>query len=204
MPNKDKTAIDAALFSYVVASADLRYIEVGERGVYLRWDPELGLIVRGEMTSVGPGHYANLSRILLEYALTCEGCKDHETAAQSAGLFGVRLGRILAVELCQDPTRTAVKDSVNQVFDIILNSMGVPCQKEHALDRLHYKFDEGPLINEAKKTGFSRGISLAHRSFVNLCRTILRVLAPDWVLYEPSERQTENPILEVILAPSRN
>jgi len=38
---------DAPVFSYVLASADMRYIEIGEREIYLRHDPEAGLVFRG-------------------------------------------------------------------------------------------------------------------------------------------------------------
>ena len=33
------------LFTYTLASADLRYIEVGERALYFHQDPEKGLII---------------------------------------------------------------------------------------------------------------------------------------------------------------
>ena len=57
---------DAHLLSYVIASADMRYVEVNRREVYLRQDPELGLIVRGEMEGCGPACYVDLNQVLLE------------------------------------------------------------------------------------------------------------------------------------------
>ena len=35
------------LLHYVIASSDMRYIEINQRDVYLQSDPQLGLVVRG-------------------------------------------------------------------------------------------------------------------------------------------------------------
>ena len=200
MPVKIDEVSDTLLFSYTVASAEMRYIEVGERDIFLRSDPELGLVVRGEMPGCGPSCNANLSRILLEYALTCEGCKDKEEAAESAGLFGVRLGKILAAKLCIDPIRVKPIDNISHSFECILNSMGVSYQIDCTPDQLRFSLDESPLHKAARKTGTNRGVSNALRSFIALCRTMLRILAPEWTIQEPSERYNDDPILEVVLA----
>ena len=202
MPETINDISDSLLFSYVIASADMRYIEVGEREIYLRTDPQLGLVVRGEMSGFGSSNYANLSRILLEFALTCEGCDDQQEAGESAVLFGVRLGRILVDKLCQDPSGLNKTDNLSYAFECVVNSLGTPSHKNYSATQLRFTFDEGPLNKAAQVTGIKRGVSTAHRSFVALCKTMLRILAPDWILREPSQQDSEVPIREVVLAHS--
>ena len=94
-----QTTNDSPLYTYEIASGDMRYIEINERNLYLRRDPSLGLILRGELPGCGAGCYADLSQVMLEYAMTCEGCKSPQEAAEYVANFGKRLGEILAQQL---------------------------------------------------------------------------------------------------------
>lgn len=185
MPDPIQSIEDDALFSYIVASADMRYIEVGERQIMLRNEPGIGPMMRGEMEGCGPDCEINLSEILLEYALTCEGCRDLETAGESAGLFGVRLGRVLAARLCQDSDRV---ETVKAGFRCILNSMQVPYTFEQSEDRLRFDLAYSPVHEAAQGMGSTRGIGSAQRALTNLCRTVLRIMAPNWTLVQPSKQ----------------
>ena len=53
MPTSADIASQAPLFNYTLASADMRYIEVGERLIYLRTDPDRGPVIRGEIDGCG-------------------------------------------------------------------------------------------------------------------------------------------------------
>ena len=81
------------LFSYVVASGDMRFIEIAERVLFLRHDPERGLVIRGEVPECGPACYANLSHILLEHVMGHEDRHQAKQTAKAADQFGQRLGQ---------------------------------------------------------------------------------------------------------------
>ena len=72
------------LLSYVIASSNMRYIEINERDIYLRDDPQLGPVLRGEIPECGADCHANLSQMLLEQAMSCDDCRDQAATARHA------------------------------------------------------------------------------------------------------------------------
>ena len=78
--------------------------------------------------------------------------------------------------------------------------MGVSYQIDRSPDQLRFILEERPLHKTAKETGINRGLLNAQRSFVALCKTMLRILAPEWILQEPSDRYNEDSFLEVVIA----
>ena len=60
------------LLSYKIASSNMRYIEINEREIYLRQDPQLGIVLLGEVPFCGPDCNANLSQMLLEYTMSTQ------------------------------------------------------------------------------------------------------------------------------------
>ena len=86
---------DTPVLSYVIASADMRYIEIGKREVYLRNDPKADLVFQGEIPGCGPDSFVDLSEILLEYAMSCEGYREQSVVSEEVTRFGEQLGEIL-------------------------------------------------------------------------------------------------------------
>lgn len=188
---------NALLLSYPMAGPGMRYIEVNVRKVHLRNVADRGLILRGEVPDCGPNCYIDLSQILLEYALNCGGCKDGLIAEEMADQFGQNLGKALLTKLPIGLSEAAVADRLSDVFKIILDSMNVPFVPTQASDSLRYDLAHCPIHLAAKSGGLSLGIGRAHRIFVALCECILSNLAADWTLVEPSERETQEQLLEI-------
>lgn len=188
------------LLRYVIASSDMRYIEINQRDVYLRDDPPLGLVVRGEVPECGPDCNANLSQMFLEYTMSCVDCRDHAATASYMDHFGDNLGEQLIDRLYKGLPDAAGLERAAEVIDIILNSMDVSFQKELTADYLRYDLDHCPIHEAARNTGLSRWIAEAHRAFVALCNHVLRTLAPGWALLEPVEAETEDPLDVILIA----
>ena len=189
---------EAHLLSYIIASSDMRYIQINERDVYLRHDPDLGLVIRGEVPGCGPSCDSNLSYMLLEYSMSCEDCRDHVKTAESVDRFGEHLGRVFIDGLYQEAPKVFKADQLADAFEIILNSMGVQFKKELTDEHLRYDLAHSPLHETAGKTGLVLQVAMAHRAFVALCKNILYVLALDWMLVQPSEPEFEDQLLEVL------
>lgn len=184
---------DARLLAYTVASADMRYIEVNEREVYLRHDPTP--VVRGEMPGCDSSCDADLSLVLLEYVISCEGCKGEPIEAEAADRFGAQLGAKLVHHLYPAPQDTPVVTRLSGAFNCILNSMYVSFSTEHTPEkRVWYTLAHNPLEATAQETGFSRGVNMAHRAFVACCASIVQTIAPDWALVQPS---VDTPLLAI-------
>jgi len=189
---------DAHLLSYVIASADMRYVEVNKRELYLRHDPELGLIVRGEMEGCGPACYIDLNQILLEHALSCEGCKDHVIAAEMAEHFGRRFAQALLSALHGNAGALPV-DRLAATYECLLRSMNVPFDVQRDANSLRYKLPFSPLHRAAEGRALNLGLPMARWTFVTLCESIVKTLAPEWELLHPANRAAEQPILLIEL-----
>jgi hypothetical protein len=193
-------ASESPLFSYIVASADMRFTEVSQREIYLRQDAQMGLIVRGEISGCGEGCHANLSQIFLEYAMSCEGCRDQDEAYESTTRFGERLGSALAARLAPGIAGLPPIDQLSVAFQCLLNSMNVPFRTERTAGRLFYTLAYCPFCESARQTGINREELLAYWAYVALCGNMLRSLAPDWALLQPSEPDTDTPVLKIEIA----
>jgi hypothetical protein len=191
---------DTPVFSYKLASADMRYIEIVERNIYLRDDPNVGLVFRGEISGCGADCYAELNEILLEYAMSCEGCREQSAAAGEVIRFGEHLGKILAAKTQSDIVEVPTTEKLSSAFKCILNSMSAAYVEENKEYQLGYSLECCPLRECATSTGFSRSVEMAHISFIALCKSLIQALAPDWVLMQPSEEDVTLPIHKIIFA----
>ena len=188
------------LFSYVIASGNMRYIGINEREIYLRHDPQLGLIMQGEIPQCGPDCYADLSQMLLEYTMSCVDCRDHAMTAKYIDQFGDRLGGELIANLYDAMPETPELDRVSEVMDIILNSMGVEFQLEQTADHLRYELAHCPIHEAARNSRLNLWVPTAHRALVALCNCVVRTLAPGWALVQPSEPETDVPLDTILIA----
>ena len=188
------------LFSYVVASGDMRFIEIAERVLFLREDPELGLVIRGEVPECGPDCYANLSYILLEHVMGYEDRHRAEQTAKAADQFGQRLGQeMIAIGILDTSSEHEVR-ALAEVLTIVVNSMDVPFDIDQSDNYLRFKLVHCPLHASAEKAGLNLWVPLAHRSLTAVIETLLKGFAPGWTLQSPVERETDEPLREILVS----
>ncbi|UCF28464.1 MAG: hypothetical protein JSW42_01910 [Chloroflexota bacterium] len=194
---------DSPVFSYPLASGDMRYIEIGERDIYLRDIPDTGLVFRGEIPGCGSECYVELNEILLEYAMSCEGCREESKAGEEVTCFGEHLGKILLANTHDAIENLTKVDQVAFVFHRVLDSMSSNYREYVGDDKLEYSLDCCPLRECAQHTGLNRSVELAQISFVALCKYLIESLAPDWELVKPTA-EDDIPIHKIIVAPASN
>lgn len=188
------------LLTYRISSADMRYIEIGERFVFLRDDPQYGPVLRGELAGCGSDCYINLSQIFLEYTLSCEGCRDQLVEAEDAARFGIRLGKLLTIHICPEDASILPEMRIKNALHCILSSMSVPFKLVHTPTQLRYQLAHSPIHEAAKDTGLTRASVIASRSLYALLRSVMRFMAPDWELLVPVEGDWNTPLSEIIIA----
>ena len=191
---------EAAVFSYALASADLRYIEIGEREIYLRSDPDKGLVFRGEIAGCGPDCTVDLSEILLEYAMSCEGCSRPELASEMLNHFGDHLGQVYVEKTIQDTEKLDSVDKISSALNCILNSMDAKFIEDKQASHLEYSLECCPLSECAKDTGLNRSVEMAYLSFLALCNGLITKLAPGWTLVRPSAVEINIPIHRILIS----
>ena len=191
---------DIHLLSYVIASADMRYVEVNKRELYLRHDPTQGPIVRGEMEGCGPACYVDLNQVLLEHALSNEGCKDHIVAMEKAEHFGRRFAQALVSALGGAAAETPPADRLAVAYECLLRSMAVSFKARRDARHLRYDLSFSPLQRAAEGRALNLGLPMARWAFVTACESIAETLAPEWELLHPINRVVDRPILKIELA----
>ena len=200
LPVINENVSDTFLCSYTVASADMRFIEICIRDIYLRRDCESNPILRGEISDCGSGSAVDLNQIFLEYSLSCEGCKKKEIAEESVIKFGEQIGRILVDTLYQDNTDIPIIEKISTTFQCVLDSMTVPYSVAPSSDILQFNLSFCPIRETAKKNGLTRGITMAHRSFIAFCTCIIQNLSPHWIMLNPTEADIDSPLHEIVVS----
>jgi hypothetical protein len=197
MPGRIDKASDTPLFNYTLASADMRYIEIGERLIYLRTDPLRGTVLRGEIEGCGSACHVDLSQIFLEFTLSCEGCRQKDVMEEALVYFGERLGKLLASRLYPQDDSTPTLDRLTGIFACVFTSMNLPFSLDQEVGSLHYQFNKCPFCDNEQFAGFFRSLEMARLGFISLCESILQNLAPGWILVKPTRQDISNPLLEV-------
>jgi hypothetical protein len=191
------TTAEAPLLTYVIASSDMRYIEVNRRNVHLRHDPELGLVIRGEIPETLPSCDAGLAFMLLEYAMSCQDCKDHQRTAAAVDRFGTDLARALLEKLPLPAPGSAAVDRLIAAFGIILSSLPAEFAAHVAPDEIGFTLAACPLQAAAGHSALRPQVPMAHRALVALFDALLAG-APGWGRAKPAERETEMPLKEIL------
>ncbi len=197
-------AQETLLYSYRIASGDMRYIEINTREIYLRQDPAMGPFLRGEIPECGPSCHANLSKVFLEYAMSCKGYEDTAVMLESVVEFGERLGNKIAsifLNHYQDKTNQEI---VSIIFDCVLVSMESQYQKESTSASLKFTFHESPLAITAGKNNLQLWVSPAYQGFAAFFESILNSLGGGWTLLAPklSDRDHNLQVISLKIAPS--
>jgi hypothetical protein len=187
------------VFSYTLASADLRYIEIGERDIFLREKPAGGKYLRGEIAGVGEDSYINLSEILLEYAMSCEGCSRPELSTEMVTHFGSHLGEVLSEDILRDQQLETAGERLRAGITGILVSMDAQFEEDFQPASIEYTLDCCPLSECARDTGLNRSVEMAYTSLTNLLNTLTGKLASDWHLVHPSSIEINIPMHRVLL-----
>lgn len=177
---------EPVLYVYRLASADMRYIEINIREIYLRQDPSKGPILRGELPECEPSCYADLSEIFLEYAMSCNCYKNASAMPDSVVQFGERLGEKVAAVFLGQYADSPAQDIVPIIFDCVLESMGVQYQKVATAKEFHIAFQDPPLSATAGKSGLQLYVSPACQGFLAFCESILKAAGGAWTMLPPN------------------
>jgi len=190
---------DSILFSYAIASGDMRYIEVNTREIHLVGQGEYGYLIRGEIPGCRPDCYINLSQIFLEFSVSCEGCRDLEEAQETVTRFGNHLAEILAPHFSHAAPNRSVSDQIHFAFECLLNSLEVDHATLRADEKFQFTLKKCPFKTSADQSGFGRGLTLAYSGFGALCQQSLQLIAPDWTLHYPPDCDQDDGLLEFVL-----
>ena len=177
--------LSTALYSYRIASADMKFIEIHTREIYLREDEERGLVLRGEIPGCGPACGVDLGEVFLEYAMSCKGCADTTVLMESVTQFGERLGAKFTSTFINYHRDHDTEQLVSIIFECVLDSMGGNYQKHHADNHLHFQLLKSPIEASAGQSSLQLWSMPAQQGFRAFIESILKILGGGWVLMHP-------------------
>jgi hypothetical protein len=165
------------LLTYNVASADLFYVEVEQRDIYVCDDPDKGFHIWGEMHGGRPVSAVDLCQIFLEAALSYRAIPDTDQARTKMRAFGEQIGQVLGQHLMDSPRAEAFTNPAACALKCLLESMNA-CFTTERLDReLRFVVDGCPIYKIAELTGL-REVELAHDGFDAMCQSLVHALEP--------------------------
>ncbi len=128
---------------------------------------------------------------------------------------GPELARILNIKGVHGKFYQRVKIAMDRFIPLRFRSLTITDRQEEvkwlnvfqeasfSLDRetgsLHYRFHKCPFCDNQQFAGFLRSTEMARLGFISLCESILKNLAPGWMLAQPDRSALGNPLLEVLL-----
>jgi hypothetical protein len=194
------TARTALVFQYIVSSTEMRFIERAERQIYLGIGTDGGLCLWGEIPGCGEACRADLSGLLLEYAMSHEGAKEPRLWREASQTFADQAGRALgAAVVAGDPGRAAA-ERARHALERLLSSMESAAGSPPATAASPFGYAACPLCKAAWASGTVRVLDPAHDLFLDLCQATLRVAAPGWTVSCPDDlHRPEHPLLLILV-----
>lgn len=190
---------DTLLFSFPIASGDLRFIEVNSREIHLIQLENSSIIIRGEISGCGSGCHIDLSEIFLEFAVSCKGCQDHKEAEDMVNNLGFHLADQVFQHLEQAAANKTIEQQILFTFECLMNSISTKHKTQQDGTDIIILFDQCPFTVAARTSGLDRGLALAYTGFISLCIQSLNLITPNWKLFYPPDFEQNGGLLKIIL-----
>jgi hypothetical protein len=160
------------IFRYVIASGEMRFIEREERRVHLSNQSNKGLIVWGDIPGCGESCDADLSLLLLEHCMSCEGCEDPEKLSHA---FSTAIGKALSAEITRRHPDLQAHALSREAMKVLTNSIRVS-EQQGKFEGDQFRFAVCPLCDSARASGVVRDLDLVHSAFFDVVEEILQAL----------------------------
>lgn len=199
MSTTDYPSFEKPLMEYVIASGDMRYIEINTREIFLRPSRSKGLILVGELTKGNNPSPINLCHMFLENAMSCEGCRDESVAFASLNDFLSKLSLHTVDRFNKYLSHGNQKAKIVTAFVTILNSMNVPYKRETSDDKILFQLEYDPIKHTAQLTGLSLWITMAQEALITFLENVLAGFSTEWEVNVPQDPYSDSEITQIEL-----
>jgi hypothetical protein len=172
--NPNKTSI----YEYRITSVEMRSLDQNIRQVILGRDESGTLQVTGEVPGCGEECNANLSDLILEFVMSCEGCGEPDVLDQYLGSFCAKISQAVLIETVD----IDVDDHLRSSIETILTSMNGEHLLPEGLVEGLYGFDKCPICFASERMGIQRGLANAHRTFFKLCEDTIFAISTEYTI----------------------
>lgn len=165
------------LFRYIIASGEMRYIERTERLVLLDHEPEDGWRVYGMIEGCGSACDVNLTQIILEFIMSCEGL---DTATHQAALrvFSQKIAAAMVEQIKSSSADEQIEGLLDECLRCLLGSLGDRYVLKTDRSQISASFADCPLCALGGESGMQRHGELAHGVVFDLVRAVVYKLDP--------------------------
>ena len=190
------------LTTYPIGSGEMCYAVQNERTVYLQGDAETGFSVYGQISGGGEASCANLSEVLLEFAMTWNAPGDPSEARRQMQLFGGHIGQALATQSARaKPVKPGLGLAAGALEDVF-RSLDASFACHGTQSEVSYHLDQSPLRVAAEATGLEQEAELAHYAFNAICQSLVSTLDPELRIQLPGGPNAEHTIS--VVSPASN
>ncbi len=187
------------ILTYPIASGPMCYAVVSERTVYLQGDPGAGFRLCGQTPGGSEASSANLTQMLLEFAMTWNMAEDASEAQRQMQIFGRRLGEALADQRAPTKPVNGVLGRAADALEDVFRSLDASFARRQTESELRYQLDAGPLRVAAQVTTMEGEAELAHYALNAICQSVVEALAPELRIQLPGGPDVEQVISVVAL-----
>jgi hypothetical protein len=173
MADQRQSLQEKPIFRYVIASAELRYIERVERQVFLARDTEGKPVVVGKVPGCGSDCDAELGQIILEYLMSNEGSSAPAILDQAIQVFCDQIGNVVVGSAVQIEPDGPVAQHASLALEILLRSVSANYSARMDSDTYMFDLNQCPICASAKYSGMQRGADQAHQVFYRLCTQVV-------------------------------
>lgn len=179
------------LLVYPIARADPEYQLHTERHVYIDRDPIDGFHIWGEIPEIGEKSSLDLQEMLVEYSMTCAGCKDYTKALGCVEAFGNRFGDRLAMFIQTCFPEKANLDLAACGLRCVLESLRANFVAERRGTKAHYLLESCPICATSRNDDFLNE-DLMHFGMFTLCQSLIQALDPFLDLIESDDSNVDH------------
>jgi hypothetical protein len=191
------------IFTYPIASGPICYAAVSERAVYLQGDLEAGFRLYGQTPGGSEASSANLTQMLLEFAMTWNMAEDASEARRQMHIFGRRLGEALADQRAPTKPVNGVLGRAADALEDVFRSLDASFARRQTESELRYQLDPCPLHAAAQVATMEGEAELAHYALNAICQSVVEALAPELHIQLPDGPDVEQVISVVPLTGHR-
>lgn len=158
------------LYEYRITSKEMRSLDQNIRRIYLGVNEDGLTVVWGEVPGCGEECNTNLSELILEFIMSCEGCKDPDVLDQYQEIFCSKISNALSDQL----QTVDAENQLRSLFEILFASMEGEYAIPEDMRTSPLGFERCPICVASTRMGMQRGLDQAHGTYFKLIQQLVQ------------------------------
>ncbi len=177
----DDDLTSVCLMRYMIASGDMFFSEIQQRGIFVGDDGEGRLGIWAESEECACPSRIDLFRVFLEFGLYCGSMYPIEEACGRMEAFGQELGQHLGAYLSRRPGLLARGNAAVGALECLFGMVHSRFVEDRTASAVRFVVTECPLEQEARRSGLPH-VELARYGINAMCERLCHEIAPSLII----------------------